>query len=118
MKLRWVTLHVSDMDKSVAFYRDLLGLKIDRQFGNEEHMITFFGEGDDAKVELIYQRGAAIENAGKGVSMGFGVQNLDSVIEELKKHVTAPITGPISPNPGIRFYLVPDPDGYTIQLYE
>ena len=39
MKLSWVTLHVSDMDKSVAFYRDLLGLKIDRQFGNEEHMI-------------------------------------------------------------------------------
>ena len=31
MKLSWVTLHVSDMDKSVAFYRDSLGLKIDRQ---------------------------------------------------------------------------------------
>ena len=118
MKMSWVTLHVSDLEESVRFYNELLGLPIERQFGGEEHRITFVGEPDSAKIELLCEGGKKTEDAGRGVSIGFGVAGLDEKIEYLRGVVKGPITGPISPGPQIRFYFVPDPDGYQIQLYE
>ena len=118
MNFTWVTFHIRDMDKSLSFYRDLLGLKIVREFGDENHKIVFLAGDNETQVELICDKGASIENPGRGVSVGFGVAGLEEKIAALKDKVSAPIAGPISPNPHIKFYLVPDPDGYTIQLYE
>ena len=118
MKFTWVTLHVSDIEQSLRFYRELLGLKIVREFGDENHKIVFLAGDNETQLELICDKSERIENAGRGVSVGFGVTGLDEKIAGLKAAVTAPIAGPISPNPHIKFYLIPDPDGYTIQLYE
>ena len=118
MKFTWVTFYVSDMEKSLHFYKDLLGLKIVRDFGDENHKIVFLAGDNEAQVELICDKGAVIENVGKGMSVGFGVTQLEEKIADLKAKISAQITGPISPGPNIKFYMVPDPDGYTIQLYE
>jgi len=32
MQFCWVTIHVHDMEKSLAFYRDIVGLALKRQF--------------------------------------------------------------------------------------
>ncbi|GLB28472.1 hypothetical protein LAD12857_03950 [Lacrimispora amygdalina] len=118
MKYSWITLHVSDMERSITFYRDLLGLAVDREFGNKKQKIVFLGEGDDAKIELICMIGEKIVDAGKGVSIGFRVSGLDDMIDKFQKTVSVSIKGPFSPNQSIKFYMVSDPDGYQIQLYE
>ena len=118
MKFTWVTFHISDMEKSLSFYRDLLGLKIVRDFGDENQRIVFLAGDNETQVELICNKGESVENYGKGMSIGFGVTGLEGKIADLKNKVSAPIVGPISPNPQIKFYFVPDPDGYAIQLYE
>lgn len=118
MKYSWITLHVSDMERSIAFYRDLLRLVVDSEFGNEKQKIVFLGEGDDAKIELIWINGEKIENAGKGVSIGFAISDLDDTIDKLQKTANVSTRGPFSPNQSIKFYMVSDPDGYQIQLYE
>jgi lactoylglutathione lyase len=69
MNIGWITLHVSNLNDSLAFYRDLLGLAVERELGDDEQKIVFLGGKDDTKVELLWKRGEKIENAGKGVSM-------------------------------------------------
>jgi len=117
MKLNWVTFMVSDLDKSIFFYRDLLNLDISAKFGNEEHQIVMLGKADEAKVELIFEPNEKIENPGNGVSIGLEADNLDLLICVLKEHGYK-ASGPISPNPQLRFFFVQDPDGYTVQLIE
>jgi lactoylglutathione lyase len=115
MKLNWVTFKVSDLDKSIFFYKDLLNLDIYAKFGSEEHQIVMLGKADEPKVELIFETNTKIENPGNGVSIGLEADNLDQLLDVLIKHGYKPV-GPISPNPHIQFFFVQDPDGYTIQL--
>ena len=117
MKYGWITLRVSDMDKSLAFYRDLLGFAISNEFGNGTHRYVFLGEGDNAKIELI-GTGEKIDNAGNGFSVGVEVSDLDAMIDKIQKNTCIPASEPFSPNPSIRFSFVSDPDGYQVQLYE
>ncbi len=117
MKFNWVTFKVSDLDKSLYFYKDLLNLEIAARFGTEEHQIVMLGKKDEAKIELICEPNTKIENPGKGVTVGLEADNLDSLVESLKERGLK-VSGPISPNPHIRFFFVKDPDGYNIQLVE
>lgn len=117
MRLNWVTLHVSDMEKSMHFYSELLGLETAAKFGPPEHQIVMLGKEDSAKVELIYEPGKSVDNPGNGVSTGLECPDLDGMVEKLKAN-GLDVVGPIAPNPHIRFFFVKDPDGYTIQLVE
>ena len=118
MNIGWITFHVSDMDNSLSFYCDVLGLPVVSEFGNDEQKIAFLGEQDGSKLELLWNQNGRIADPGKGVSIGFGVSHLDEWMDKLRKMVSRPISGPFSPNPSIRFCFVYDPDGYQIQLYE
>ncbi len=117
MKLNWVTLNVRDLEKSLYFYTKVLKLNVSARFGDENHQIAMLGEADGTKIELIFEPNAQIENPGNGVSIGLETDNLEKLIDELK-NMGYRVTGPVSPNPHIRFFFVQDPDGYTIQLIE
>lgn len=117
MKLNWVTLRVSDLEKSLSFYNKLLNVAVSAKFGDENHQIVMLGEADGAKIELISEPHTKIENPGNGVSIGLEPDNLDTLIGILKDQGHK-VSGPVSPNPSIRFFFVQDPDGYTIQLIE
>jgi lactoylglutathione lyase len=118
MNISWITLRVSNLDDSLAFYRDLLGLAVEREFGGSEQKIVFLGGKEDTKIELFWKPGEKIENVGKGVSIGFEVSNLEEWTDKIQKSAKYSITEPFSPNPSIRFCFISDPDGYRIQLCE
>lgn len=117
MKLNWVTLRVNDLEKSLFFYTKLLNLKIAAKFGSPEHQIVMLGRAEEPKIELIQESHPQIDPSGNGVSIGLEADNLDQLIGVLQKNGYH-AAGPISPNPGIRFFFVRDPDGYTVQLVE
>lgn len=117
MKFNWVTFKVSDLDKSMAFYTEVLNLEIAAKFGNEERQIVMLGKADETKVELIFEPTAKVENPGKGVSIGFEIDDLDGLVSKLKES-GKDVIGPRTPNPHIRYFFVKDPDGYSIQLVE
>lgn len=117
MKLNWVTLRVSNLEQSVAFYTETLGMEVAARLGGGGHQIAMLGKADEAKVELICETGSKIESPGNGVSIGLESEDLDALVNSLKAK-GYPVTGPVSPNSHIRFFFVKDPDGYTIQLVE
>lgn len=117
MTINWTTLHVKDMDKSLAFYNGLLGLPVAERFGPPEHQIAMLGPETGTKLELLCG-GAPIDGPlGQGVSMGFTPDNMGELLEKLAAAVVA-IPEPMAPNPSLRFYFIKDPDGYTVQLVE
>lgn len=115
MKLNWVTLRVSNLEQSVAFYTEALGMEVAARLGGGGHQIAMLGKADEAKVELICETGSKIESPGNGVSIGLESEDLDALVNSLKAK-SYPVTGPVSPNPHVRFFFVKDPDGYAIQL--
>jgi lactoylglutathione lyase len=114
----WVTLNVRDMDKSISFYRDFLGLEIKRRIQpNPDMELVFLGSGQ-TQVELICKKKSPDLSFGKDISLGFEVESLDKTGAVLKERNIPVHSGPFQPNPHIRFLYVLDPDGVRIQLVE
>ena len=117
MTFCWTTIQVADLEKSIKFYSELLGLGPIARMGSAEHRVVMLGKNGNTKLELINEDKPLPEGLGVGVSVGFAPENLDEMISRLAD-AGVPAIGPISPTPDIRFFFIKDPDGYTVQLVE
>lgn len=118
MKFCWVTLNVSNMDKSLSFYKNVVGLSVERSMKPNPNMeINFLGNGE-TQVELIYDTKNDKRNYGNDVSLGFEVESIDKMLEDLNKQNIKVQSGPHQPNPTIKFIYVSDPDGMKVQFVE
>lgn len=118
MKFCWTTITVSDLEASLAFYTDLVGLSLDRRMKPSPDMeIAFLGSGE-TKVELVRNAAGPAVRIGDGVSIGFEVESLEAMGQRLKARGVAIHSGPFQPNPHVRFLYVLDPDGLKVQFVE
>ncbi|MGO1370109.1 VOC family protein [Senegalia sp. (in: firmicutes)] len=118
MKFCWSTLNVNNMEESLKFYEEIVGLKVDRRFNagaNTE--IAFLGDGE-TKIELICNDDQKQVNLGNDISWGFEIKSLDEMIEKIKDNQITIEAGPIQPNPHVKFFFVRDPNGLKIQFVE
>ncbi len=118
MKLCHVTIYVKDLDESLHFYENILGLTIKRQFAAGPNTQIVFFDAGTAEVELIYDKTISTINIGKDISLGFNVPSLDKNISELKEKWNLTPSNIIKPNPHIQFCFVSDPNGVNIQFFE
>lgn len=118
MKLCWVTINVKDMEKSLHFYREIIGLGINRRFKpDNDSEIIFLGDGD-TKIELIYKSKPQNIAISEGISLGFEVNSIEQFNEVLKRNDISIHSGPFQPNSSIKFIYVLDPNGLKIQFVE
>lgn len=118
MKFLWTTIHVKNMEESLKFYEEVVGLKLANRFNAGPGMeISFLGE-DDTKLELICSEKFQSFNPGNGVSMGFKVESLDEALHMVNEKGYEVVTGPVNPNPHLGYFIFLDPNGYKIQLAE
>ncbi len=116
MKFNWCTIQVNNMEESIKFYQDIVGLKMERQFqAGPDTEITFLGEGE-TKIELIHNKSNTSVNIGSDISLGFEVNSLEEMTEFLKENNLPIHSGPFQPNPHIKFINVLDPNGLRIQF--
>lgn len=118
MKFCWVTINVKNMEESLSFYQNIVGLEIQRRMkpmGGTE--IVFVGSGD-TEIELIRNEKNTACSYGNDISLGFKVESLDKTIEFLKGKKIPIHAGPFQPNPTIKFLYVLDPNGLRIQFVE
>ncbi|WP_037286224.1 VOC family protein [Saccharibacillus sacchari] len=115
LTINWITLRVRDLEASISFYHDILGLPIQRRFESRGKQIAMLGSDAQPKIEVI-QGGEQTVQPENGVSVGFEVESLEGAMEELR-HKGIPIArGPIMPNPRLSFFYILDPDGFEVQL--
>ncbi len=105
------------MEKSINFYRDIIGLPVARRFMSKEGLDICFLGGGETKVELIC-RPTQSAPCGVGVALGFEVKSVDATLKFVKDNGLSVDSGPFQPNPHIKFFFVKDPDGYTVQFVE
>ena len=118
MKFCWCTIMVKDLEKSIEFYEDIVGIKVNRRFeAGPRTEIAFLGSGG-TEVELIKDKNKNNINIGKDISLGFEVENLDEMIRFVEKKGIKIESGPIQPNPNVRFFYILDPNGVKIQFVE
>ena len=117
-KIDYVMINVSNMARSVAFYKDKLGIPM--KFGTPE-----WTEFQTGTTTLALHGGGKPQDAPKdpgthyaGVcSIGFNVDNLDLAYEQLEAkgvHFVMPPTE--RPGEGIKLAVAVDPDGLAISF--
>lgn len=118
MKFCWTTVTVKNMEESLAFYTDVLGLKVDRRYKAGPDMeLAFLGDGE-TKLELICNQKNSGVTIGKDISVDFEVESADEMTEYLKGKGIGIYSGPYQPNEHIKFFYILDPNGLKVQLVE
>lgn len=118
MKFCWSTLRVKNLEESIKFYQDIVGLNINKRFnagpGKE---IAFLGDGE-TKIELICNEDLKDVSYGEHISLGFEVNCVEEMMNLVKEKGVAIHSGPFQPNPHTKFFYVLDPNGLKIQFIE
>ncbi|MDY0290315.1 MAG: VOC family protein [Sphaerochaeta sp.] len=118
MKFSWTTIRVNDMEKSLAFYQEIVQLPLQRRSKVEGGMeLAFLGTGE-TKVELIWRKGEKPAIYGQDISMGFFVDDLDVMMKFVQDKGIPILGGPFKPNDHIRFFYILDPNELRIQFVE
>ena len=120
MTLEHVNLTVGDLDRSIAFYCDLLDLqlrwkgpidgeRLGAHVGDDHCYLALFQAGADGTVDLDYLR--------PGMNhFGFVVDDLDDARRRLEQ-LGASVHREADYEPGRRIYFL-DPDGHEVELVE
>ena len=118
MKFCWCTLTVKDLEDSLRFYKEIVGVGEKRRFkAGSDIEIAFLGNGE-TEIELLWQKNKESCDMGKDISLGFSVESLEKQIKLLVDNGINILSEPVSPNPSIRFFFAEDPNGLKIQFIE
>ena len=118
-KVDYIKVNVSDMSRSVAFYRDILGLSLKFQSPGWSEFQT---GATTLALHLIRARGggegeAPAEPLAGTCSIGFSVEDLDARHRELSARGAQFVLPPTEQvNEGIRLAVCVDPDGLAISF--
>ena len=124
MKFNFATIHVKDLETSIRFYEEVIGMKMVRRFPAGPNMEIAFMAGapedepGSAEIELICDKGAEPAAYGEYPSLGLAVDNLDAALAHVQEKGVEIAAGPMQPNPNTRFFFIHDPDGVNLEIIE
>lgn len=126
MQLLHTMIRVGNLDRSIDFYTNVLGMKLLRQSENTEYKYTlaFVGYSDEstgaAVIELTYNWGTAEYDQGNAFGhLAIGADDIYAACDRIRS-----AGGRISREPGpvlggsTHIAFVEDPDGYKIELIQ
>ena len=125
MRLLHTMLRVGDMDKSIAFYTEVLGMTLLRRkdYPDGQFTLAFVGYGaedENSVIELTYNWGVDKYELGTGYGhIALEVDDVYKACEDIRSR-GGKITrepGPMKHGTSILAF-VEDPDGYKIELIE
>lgn len=123
MRILHTMLRVGNLDRSIAFYRDVLGMQELRRkdYPKGEFTLAFMGYGPEAEntvLELTYNWGVESYDIGSAYGhIAIGVPDVYEACEKMKQSGGKVIrdAGPMNAGDTIIAFLE-DPDGYQIEL--
>jgi len=125
MRILHTMLRVGDMQRSVRFYTDVLGMKVLRTTDrpDQKYSLTFVGYDNEERatvLELTYNYGVERYDLGSAFGhIAIGVPDVKGACERVRKNggkVTRE-AGPVKGGSTVIAF-VEDPDGYKIEFIE
>jgi lactoylglutathione lyase len=120
-KLLHTRMRVDDLDRTIAFYRDVLGLEVvERHASPRGSKLAFLkAAGSEELIEICsYPASGPVEVQPDLVHLAFEVDDLDAVISELSKKGVPITDGPTTSSSGTRFAFIDAPEKYEVELIE
>jgi lactoylglutathione lyase len=125
MRLLHTMLRVGNLEESLKFYCDVLGMKLLRRkdYPGGEFTLAFVGYGDESDtsvLELTYNWGKEKYDLGDAYGhIALGVDDIYATCDEVKK-----LGGKVTREPGPMKHgstviaFIEDPDGYKVELIQ
>lgn len=113
-------LDVHSLEKSIGFYRDLLGLRVRQTEELDGHHLAYVGS-EGFEILLLEQPESDRPHPfprGGGVVLNFRVTGLQAVSDRIKRAQVSVLRDLEEPLFGERTLLIADPDGYAVLLSE
>jgi lactoylglutathione lyase len=125
-RLLHTMLRVGDLEKSITFYTQLLGMKLLRsqEYPEGEYTLAFIGYQDEAEstvLELTYNWGK--KHYDLGTAFGHIALATDDIYETCEALAAEGVNitrmpGPMKDDASILIAFLEDPDGYKIELIQ
>jgi len=111
-KVGAVILLVSNIDRSIKFYRDTLGIPIKTK---SKDWVEFFNKDTVLALHPAKKKGKM--KTGSGMLVGFEVSDIDSTIKSLKERKVKFFKKP-KEEPFGKHAIIQDPDGHLVSIAE
>ena len=123
MKFLHTMVRVKDIEKSLAFYTDVLNMKLDHKKRLEDCWLYFLtDEENTCQIELTYNDETPEGGYELGSAFGhfaFSVESLDEFTDKINKLGYSYLYPPFDLNgKGSKIAFINDPDGYEIELID
>lgn len=125
MRLLHTMLRVGDLEKSIAFYTDVLGMKLlrRRDYPDGKFTLAFLGYGDESEnavIELTHNWETKSYEIGTGYGhIAVGLPDIYAACAEVKAK-----GGKVTREPGLMKFggsqiaFIEDPDGYKVEFIQ
>ncbi len=113
------SLTVKDLEKSLAWYRDVVGFTVDRKHEREGTLIAVSLQAGDVQILITQDDGAKgwDRAKGEGFSLRFTTdQNVDEIAKLIKERGGILQSEPADTPWGQRVFRVRDPDGFRLVI--
>jgi lactoylglutathione lyase len=123
MRILHTMIRVGDLQRSIDFYTQVLGMKLLRQqdYPDGEFTLAYIGYGDESDhtvIELTHNWGANSYDIGTGFGhLAIEVDDVYTAVAQIKERGGSVIreAGPMNAGTTIIAF-IEDPDGYAIEL--
>jgi lactoylglutathione lyase len=120
-KLLHTRMRVSDLDQTIRFYTDVLGLEVlERKVSPRGSQLAFLKvPNSEELIELTsFPPSGPVTVQEDLVHLAFQVENLDDTIASLNAKGIKVTDGTTRTSSGSRFIFIDAPDGYEVELIE
>jgi lactoylglutathione lyase len=120
-KLLHTRYRVNDLERTVKFYRDILGLEEVRRHTSPRgsELVFFKAPGSQEEIELCYFPGSeSVQVQPDLTHLAFEIESLEAFGKHLAAHGLKYSDGPTTTSSGSVIAFVDAPEGYEIELIQ
>ena len=117
-KIEHIGIFVKDLDASIAFYTEVLGLELVERVTSGDLEIGFIGIGESQLELLCPKNGASKPKEGVIAHLAFTVDDIHGVVEKLRGKAEFTDVAPRVALDGCQIFFFKGPDGEILELFQ
>lgn len=114
-----VSITVKDVQKSAAWYRDVVGFGIERTIEQDGKLIIVSLKAGEVRISLNQDDGAKGWDRIKGLGFSINIwttEDIDAIANRIKSNGGILTSEPVDAPWGARFFRLTDPDGFKLAV--
>jgi len=114
-----ISLTVNDLEKSLAWYQDVVGFEVDRRHERDGKLLAVSLKAGNVRILINQDDGAKGWDRVKGEGVSFMIttdENIDDVAKRIRDAGGTLVTEPADMPWGKRVFRIQDPNGFRIAI--